>query len=72
VHTNARAVEFYAKAVHGAPSTADVFAFCLPELREEDRALEQRLAGEASLLGEFPATPRTGVMPVRVYVARPR
>lgn len=70
VHTNARAVEYYARAEHGDPAKADAYAFCVPELRGEDRALERRLAAEAVLLGEYPSTPRKGVMPVRVYVPR--
>jgi 4-amino-4-deoxy-L-arabinose transferase-like glycosyltransferase len=71
VYSTSRAAEFYAGAEHrDDPVGADVYVFALGDLRAEDRALEQRIAGHVPLLGDYPQPPRPGAAPVRVYAGR--
>jgi len=71
IYSTARAAEFYAGSEHLAdPATAEAFVFLMPELRPDEKALEQRIAGQYALLGEFPSPARPGIMPVRVYFGK--
>lgn len=71
VYSTARAAEYYAAAEHAVdPAAADALVFCMPDLREADRARERAAAETRVLLGEFPSPARPGVMPVRVYLGK--
>ncbi|HEV3028965.1 MAG TPA: hypothetical protein VG457_15405, partial [Planctomycetota bacterium] len=71
VYSTARAVEFYAQSEHlRDPEAAEVFVFSMSELRDEEKALEQRISGEHVLLGEFPSPARPDVLAVRVYLGK--
>jgi hypothetical protein len=69
IYSTSRAVEFYAGSEHlQDPGGAEAFVFCMPELRAEEKALEQQVSLDHALLGEFPSPARPGILPVRVYV----
>jgi 4-amino-4-deoxy-L-arabinose transferase-like glycosyltransferase len=71
VYSTARAAEFYAGAEYRVgPVDADIYVFAEADLRDDDRALEARIAGTHAVFGEFPAPARPGVGPVRVYAGR--
>lgn len=71
VYSTCRAAEFYAGAEHREdPAGSDVYVFALGDLRAVERSLEERVAREHALLGEFPSPPRPGAAPVRVYAGR--
>jgi len=71
IYSTARAAEFYAGSEHVAdPAAAEAYVFLMPDLRGDEKALEQRIAGQYALLGEFPSPARPGIMPVRVYLGK--
>jgi hypothetical protein len=79
--TTNRQIEYYARAAY-LPSLPpqtfdaiealrpDAYAFCTPDLKRWEPGLEDRIAAQHPLLGEFPTPPDPHLLPVRVYLSR--
>lgn len=83
VYSTNRAAEFYARSEHvESPIFAtldavealkpDAYIVCPADLRTTEDRVEERLAERHPLQGEYPAPPRPGAHPVRMYLREPR